>query len=99
MQAEAHPGPVKKIVAAGHRLCDPSVSHDTGRDEKSGAYQSKEILDAERMITEASGGVRPTYHRAPGGYAIPLSPIHFPREAPQPEPERPAAGAEHETDP
>ncbi len=72
-QAEAHPGLVKKIVAAGHRLCDHSVSHDTGMDEKSGAYQSKEILDAERMITEASGGVRPMYYRAPGGAFTPYS--------------------------
>ncbi|MFE7435406.1 polysaccharide deacetylase family protein [Streptomyces tendae] len=73
VQAEAHPGLVKDVVAAGHRLCDHSVSHDTAMDKKSEAYQSKEILDAERMITEASGGVRPMYYRAPGGAFTPYS--------------------------
>ncbi|MFA3877403.1 polysaccharide deacetylase family protein [Streptomyces sp. MMCC 100] len=73
LQAEAHPDLVKDVVAAGHRLCDHSVSHDTAMDKKSEAYQSKEILDAERMITEASGGVRPMYYRAPGGAFTPYS--------------------------
>lgn len=72
-QAEAHPDLVKSVVAAGHRLCDHSVSHDTTMDKKSEAYQSKEILDAERMITKASGGVRPMYYRAPGGAFTPYS--------------------------
>lgn len=72
-QAEAHPDLVKKVVAAGHRLCDHSVSHDTTMDKKSQAYQSQQILDAERMITKASGGVRPMYYRAPGGAFTPYS--------------------------
>ncbi|MFE1202869.1 polysaccharide deacetylase family protein [Streptomyces sp. NPDC058762] len=73
LQAKAHPDLVKDVVAAGHRLCDHSVSHDTTMDKKSEAYQSKEILDAERMITQASGGVRPMYYRAPGGAFTPYS--------------------------
>ncbi|MEU9450277.1 polysaccharide deacetylase family protein [Streptomyces sp. NPDC048277] len=72
-EAQAHPDLVKAVVAAGHRLCDHTVSHDTTMDHKSEAYQSKEILDAERMITEASGGVRPLYYRAPGGAFTPYS--------------------------
>ncbi|MFF5156259.1 polysaccharide deacetylase family protein [Streptomyces sp. NPDC000348] len=72
-QAQAHPDLVKEVVAAGHRLCDHSVSHDTAMDKKSEAYQAKEILDAERMIIEASGGVRPMYYRAPGGAFTPYS--------------------------
>ncbi|MEV0316957.1 polysaccharide deacetylase family protein [Streptomyces sp. NPDC050658] len=72
-QAQAHPDLVKKVVADGHRLCDHSVSHDTGMDKKSEAYQSQQILDAERMITKASGGVRPMYYRAPGGAFTPAS--------------------------
>ncbi|MFF4015390.1 polysaccharide deacetylase family protein [Streptomyces sp. NPDC001843] len=72
-QAQAHPDLVKKVVAAGHRLCDHSVSHDTTMDKKPEAYQSREILDAERMITKASGGVRPMYYRAPGGAFTPYS--------------------------
>jgi peptidoglycan/xylan/chitin deacetylase (PgdA/CDA1 family) len=72
-QAQAHPDLVRAVVAAGHRLCDHTVAHDTGMDHKSQAYQSQQILDAERMITEASGGVRPMYYRAPGGAFTPYS--------------------------
>lgn len=72
-QAQAHPDLVKAVVADGHRLCDHSVSHDTAMDKKPDSYQSQQILDAERMITEASGGVRPMYYRAPGGAFTPYS--------------------------
>ena len=72
-QAQAHPDLVKQVVAAGHRLCDHSVSHDTTMDKKSQAYQAQQILDAERMITQASRGVRPMYYRAPGGAFTPYS--------------------------
>ncbi|MFJ3710890.1 polysaccharide deacetylase family protein [Streptomyces sp. NBC_01267] len=72
-QAQAYPDMVKKVVAAGHRLCDHTVAHDTGMDKKSEAYQSQQILDAERMIIKASGGVRPMYYRAPGGAFTPYS--------------------------
>ncbi|MCX5202744.1 polysaccharide deacetylase family protein [Streptomyces sp. NBC_00237] len=72
-QAQAHPDLVKRVVAAGHRLCDHSVSHNTAMDKKSQLYQSQQIRDAERMITEASGGVRPMYYRAPGGAFTPYS--------------------------
>lgn len=72
-QAQAHPDLVKRVVAAGHRLCDHTVSHDTTMDTKSQSYQSQQILDAERQITKASGGVRPMYYRAPGGAFTPYS--------------------------
>ncbi|MFD8717123.1 polysaccharide deacetylase family protein [Streptomyces sp. NPDC059629] len=72
-EAQAHPDLVKAVVAAGHRLCDHTVSHDTTMDHKSEAYQSREILNAESMITKASGGVRPLYYRAPGGAFTPYS--------------------------
>ncbi|WP_225829683.1 polysaccharide deacetylase family protein [Streptomyces sp. NK08204] len=72
-QAQAHPDLVKQVVAAGHRLCDHTVSHDTTMDTKSQAYQSQQILDAEQQITKASGGVRPLYYRAPGGAFTPYS--------------------------
>ncbi|MEK8143986.1 polysaccharide deacetylase family protein [Streptomyces sp. M10(2022)] len=54
-QAQAHPDLVKAVVADGHRLCNHTVSHDTTMDTRSEAYQSQQILDAERMITKASG--------------------------------------------
>jgi peptidoglycan/xylan/chitin deacetylase (PgdA/CDA1 family) len=72
-QAQAHPDLVRQVVAAGHRLCDHTVTHDTAMDKKSEAYQSQQILDAERQITKASGGVRPMYYRAPGGAFTPYS--------------------------
>ncbi|MGW1659212.1 polysaccharide deacetylase family protein [Streptomyces atratus] len=65
--AAAHPDLVRRIVAEGHRLCDHSVSHDVAMDKKPVSYQEKEILDAKRMIDEASGGERIWYYRAPGG--------------------------------
>ncbi|MFG2720565.1 polysaccharide deacetylase family protein [Streptomyces sp. NPDC048416] len=72
-QAQAHPDLVKKVVAAGHRLCDHSVSHNTTMDKAPESYQSQQILDAESMITKASGGVQPMYYRAPGGAFTPYS--------------------------
>ncbi|MBL1086908.1 polysaccharide deacetylase family protein [Streptomyces actinomycinicus] len=72
-QAQAHPDLVRQVVAAGHRLCDHSVAHDTTMDKKSQAYQSQQIVEAERQITKASGGVRPMYYRAPGGAFTPYS--------------------------
>lgn len=72
-QARAYPDLVKAVVADGHRLCNHTVSHDTAMDTKSEAYQSRQILNAERMITKASGGVRSQYYRAPGGAFTPYS--------------------------
>ncbi|MDX3772290.1 MULTISPECIES: polysaccharide deacetylase family protein [unclassified Streptomyces] len=72
-QAQAHPDLVRAVVAAGHRLCNHTVAHDVTMDHKSEAYQSQQILDADRMITEASGGVEPLYYRAPGGAFTPYS--------------------------
>ncbi|UQA91855.1 polysaccharide deacetylase family protein [Streptomyces halobius] len=72
-QAKAHPDLVKKVVAAGHRLCDHSISHDTGMDHKSESYQSQQILDAQKMIEDAAGGAKAEYYRAPGGAFTPYS--------------------------
>ncbi|WP_349307845.1 MULTISPECIES: polysaccharide deacetylase family protein [unclassified Streptomyces] len=72
-QAKAHPDLVQQIVAAGHRLCDHSISHDTGMDKKPEAYQQNEVLDALKMIEDASGGAKVQYWRAPGGAFTPFS--------------------------
>ncbi|MFE9565080.1 polysaccharide deacetylase family protein [Streptomyces sp. NPDC006487] len=71
--AKKHPGLVKEITAAGHRLCNHAVSHDTAMDKKDVAHQEKEIMDAKRMIDEASGSARIWYYRAPGGAFTPES--------------------------
>ncbi|MER5808435.1 polysaccharide deacetylase family protein [Streptomyces sp. NPDC002033] len=73
-QAAAHPGLVKKVVAAGHRLCDHTTSHDTAMDKKPVAYQEAQILDAKKQIEEAAGGgAKVEYYRAPGGAFTPDS--------------------------
>ncbi|MFD9636442.1 polysaccharide deacetylase family protein [Streptomyces violascens] len=71
--AARHPDLVKQVVAAGHRLCNHSVSHDTAMDKKPVEYQEKEILDAKHSIDEASGGEELRYYRAPGGAFTPQS--------------------------
>lgn len=66
--ATAHPDLVKKISAAGHRLCDHSVHHDEAQSGKSAAYNRHEIVDAQQEIARAAGpGDRVWYYRAPGG--------------------------------
>ncbi|MFD8413472.1 polysaccharide deacetylase family protein [Streptomyces sp. NPDC059650] len=73
-RAKAHPDLVKKVVAAGHRLCDHSMDHDTSMDKKPVEYQEKQILDAKRLIEEAAGGgAKVEYYRAPGGAFTPDS--------------------------
>ncbi|WP_372509552.1 polysaccharide deacetylase family protein [Streptomyces humicola] len=71
--ATANPAVVEKIVADGDRLCDHTVSHNTRMDHSPEAYQKSQILDAARMIQQASGGVAPMYYRAPGGAFTPYS--------------------------
>ncbi|MFE3766399.1 polysaccharide deacetylase family protein, partial [Streptomyces sp. NPDC059104] len=73
-QAKAHPELVKQVVAAGHRLCDHTMNHDTTMDKKPVAYQEAQILDAKRLIEEAAGGgAKVEYYRAPGGAFTPDS--------------------------
>ncbi|MGW7487717.1 polysaccharide deacetylase family protein [Streptomyces sp. NPDC054786] len=72
-QAKAHPDLVKQVVAAGHKLCDHTVSHNTGMDHQAQSYQSQQILDAQKMIEDAAGGAQVEYYRAPGGAFTPYS--------------------------
>ncbi|MBD0671367.1 polysaccharide deacetylase [Streptomyces sp. CBMA156] len=71
--AQAHPDLARQVVAAGHRLCDHSVSHDTAMDHKDVAYQEKEIVDGLTMVQDATGGAPVPYYRAPGGAFTPES--------------------------
>ncbi|THA79867.1 polysaccharide deacetylase family protein [Streptomyces sp. A0592] len=72
--AKAHPDLVKKVVAAGHRLCDHTMDHDTAMDKKPVDYQERQILDAKKLIEEAAGdGAKVEYYRAPGGAFTPDS--------------------------
>ncbi|MFD9335074.1 polysaccharide deacetylase family protein [Streptomyces sp. NPDC060028] len=71
--ARKYPALVKDVVAAGHRLCDHSVSHDTTMDHKPVAFQQREILDGKAMIEQAARGATVDYYRAPGGAFTPDS--------------------------
>lgn len=73
--ARAHPDLVRRIAAAGHRLCDHSVHHDEAQSGKSEEYNRHEILDARNEISRAAGsGDAPLwYYRAPGGDFSPRS--------------------------
>lgn len=71
--AVANAAVVKQIVADDDRLCDHTVSHNIRMDHSPDSYQKSEILGAERMIQQASGGVPPVYYRAPGGAFTPYS--------------------------
>lgn len=71
--ARAHPELVRKVVAAGHRLCDHTMDHDVTMDTKPVAYQRQQILDAQRLIEAAAGGAKVEYYRAPGGAFTPDS--------------------------
>lgn len=72
-QAKAHPELVRAVVAAGHRLCDHTLDHNTGMDHRPQSYQARQILDAQRMIEDAAGGATVDYYRAPGGAFTPYS--------------------------
>lgn len=73
-EAQAHPDLVQRVVAAGHRLCDHTMDHDTRMDKKPVAYQEQQILRAKELIEAAAGGgAEVQYYRAPGGAFTPDS--------------------------
>ncbi|WP_367131442.1 MULTISPECIES: polysaccharide deacetylase family protein [Streptomyces] len=73
-RAQEYPDLVKKVTAAGHRLCDHSVDHNTAMDKRAESYQEGQVLDAQKMIEKAAGdGARVSYYRAPGGAFTPYS--------------------------
>ncbi|MEV0279251.1 polysaccharide deacetylase family protein [Streptomyces sp. NPDC050610] len=72
-QAKEHPELVKRVVAAGHRLCDHTIDHNIAMDHRSVGYQKQQILDAQQMIEGAAGGAKVQYYRAPGGAFTPDS--------------------------
>ncbi|MEU1628805.1 polysaccharide deacetylase family protein [Streptomyces sp. NPDC020096] len=66
--AARYPYLTKEITAAGYRLCDHSVHHDEQQSHKSLDYNTHEIVDAQREISDAAGaGAKLWYYRAPGG--------------------------------
>ncbi|MED7954229.1 polysaccharide deacetylase family protein [Streptomyces sp. BE303] len=67
-QAAADPATVRRIVAAGHRLCDHSVDHPQPFAALPHDRAVRQITDAEAMIVRAGGpGSTVGWFRAPGG--------------------------------
>ena len=67
-QVQEYPELVRQIVAGGHTLCDHTWDHDERLPDRSATVVHNEIQSTYDAIVEASGGVRPVYYRAPGGY-------------------------------
>ncbi|WP_035858666.1 polysaccharide deacetylase family protein [Cryptosporangium arvum] len=67
VNVKAHPDLVRKIAADGHTLCNHTMRHDLHLKSKSRSAIDADLRATSRLITRASGGVRPTYFRAPGG--------------------------------
>lgn len=66
--AAANPALVKRVLAAGHRLCDHSVHHPQPFAKLPHDQAAYEISAAKDMIVQAGGpGTRVTWFRAPGG--------------------------------
>ncbi|GAA0237141.1 polysaccharide deacetylase family protein [Cryptosporangium japonicum] len=67
VNVKAHPDLVRKIAADGHTLCNHTMRHDLQLKSKSRAAIDADLRATSKLITRASGGVKPTYFRAPGG--------------------------------
>ncbi len=65
-QVAAHPDLVRDIVAAGHRLCDHTRTHDEGLAARSAEDMADEIVGA-RDDLAAVVDAHVAYFRAPGG--------------------------------
>ncbi|MFD0409634.1 polysaccharide deacetylase family protein [Kitasatospora sp. NPDC127116] len=66
--AAANPAMVKRVLAAGHRLCDHSVHHPQPFAKLPHDKAVAEITDARNMIVQAGGpGTGVGWFRAPGG--------------------------------
>ena len=65
-QARAYPGLVRRIVGAGHGLCNHSMTHPQPFAARSTAAIRQQIVDAQSAISDAAGQ-EPRLFRAPGG--------------------------------
>jgi peptidoglycan/xylan/chitin deacetylase (PgdA/CDA1 family) len=65
-QAQAYPTLVRRIVRAGHGLCNHSMTHSEPFGARSTTAIRQQILDAQSAISDAAG-TQPRLFRAPGG--------------------------------
>jgi peptidoglycan/xylan/chitin deacetylase (PgdA/CDA1 family) len=66
VEAHAHPGLVRRIVAEGHAICNHTMTHPQPFARRTPALIAQEIGRAQSAIVDAAG-VTPRLFRAPGG--------------------------------
>jgi peptidoglycan/xylan/chitin deacetylase (PgdA/CDA1 family) len=66
-QAKDHPSLVRKVVAAGHALCNHSMTHDTSLKKRTPEAIRAQMQDTLDAIHAASPGTPVHWFRAPGG--------------------------------
>lgn len=64
---EDHPRMVRQVAKRGHALCNHTYDHDLGLRSLPQERIRRDIAHGARLITKWSGGLRPTFFRAPGG--------------------------------
>ena len=65
--AQAQPALVRRVVAAGHRLCDHTTTHDTRLATRPPAVVDQQLRTSRELLRTASGGADVAYFRAPAG--------------------------------
>jgi peptidoglycan/xylan/chitin deacetylase (PgdA/CDA1 family) len=65
-QAQAYPRLVRRVVRAGHGICNHSMTHPQPFGARSTAAIRREIVDAQSAISDAAGEA-PELFRSPGG--------------------------------
>ncbi|MFI6984827.1 polysaccharide deacetylase family protein [Embleya sp. NPDC050154] len=66
-QAKDHPDLVRKVVAAGHTLCNHTMTHDINLKKKTPEQIHAQMQEALEWIHKASPGTPVRWYRAPGG--------------------------------
>ncbi len=66
-QARAQPALVRRVVAAGHRLCNHTITHDPAIGVHTPAVMDKQLRASRDVLVAASGGADVDYFRAPEG--------------------------------
>ena len=66
-QAQRHPGLVRRLLAAGHVLCDHTQDHDEGLARRGARRIHSDIAQGAASILRSSHGTHPRFFRAPGG--------------------------------
>lgn len=66
-QVQDNPELVQSIVAAGHRLCNHSLTHDPNLHQRTDATIAREVQATAAAIHQAAPGAAIPYFRAPNG--------------------------------